>query len=115
MDKKILCATIVGVILYVLLFYVAYVQKDLSIHQLLLMLITPLIIGVISGKIKRAAILGFVISFVMLTLEPLVLQPAGAADPSRIFATILLIMPFILISVAMAAVGGLIGKRLIKK
>ncbi len=113
MDKRIIYATVLGVILYALLIYLAYLQQSLTGEQLLIMLITPLLIGVVSGKIKTAVILGFIISFVMLSIESILLNSAG--DINIALAGMLLSLPFVGISIALAAVGGLIGKKVIKK
>ncbi len=115
LDKRVIYAIVVGVVLYALLILVAYLQQDLSIHQLLLIVITPLVMGAVSGKIKKAAILGFVVSFIMLTLELAIIQPVIFTDASMILVGVLMVLPYVVISIALAAVGGLIGKKVIKK
>jgi hypothetical protein len=116
MNKRIIYAVVLGVILYSLIAYLNVIQGDLTIHQLILIIVTPLLIGITVGTVKKSALFGFVISFVMLTLEVFIVQ-AGASANINVLAAVLLasVLPLALISTGLAALGGLVGKKVIKK
>lgn len=116
MDKRIVYAAVIGVALYLVIFYLNMLQGDLTFHQLLLIIVTPLIVGIVSGKIKNAAAMGFIISFVMLAVEVFVIQNTPSNDANIVFTVLIaMVLPLALISTALAAAGGLIGKKVIKK
>ena len=109
-------ALVVGVVLYVLLVYLAYVERDLTGSQLVLMLATPLVMGVLSGGVRKGAFVGFVVSFVMLLVEVIVLQSGAVTDVNVVAAVIIMmVLPWALISAGLGAVGGLVGRRIFKK
>jgi len=109
-------ALVVGVVLYVLLVYLAYVERDLTGSQLVLMLATPLVMGVLSGGVRKGAFVGFVVSFVMLLVEVIVLQSGAFSDVNVVAAVIIMmVLPWALISAGLGAVGGLVGRRIFKK
>jgi hypothetical protein len=51
----------------------------------------------------------------MLMVEEIVLQSGAFTNPNIVMAIIMLSLPFALISAGLGALGGLIGKRLLKK
>ncbi|NWG10333.1 hypothetical protein HXY33_01065 [Candidatus Bathyarchaeota archaeon] len=100
--------------MYVLLIVLASVQGDLTIHQLIIVLAAPIIMGVISARVKMGLILGFVVSLIMLIVEAFVIQPEVFANPNIIAAVVLMSLPFVLLSATLGAIGGFAGKRLFK-
>jgi len=74
-------ALIVGIVMYVLVIYLAYIQRDLTGSQLILMLAAPFVMGVLSGGIEKGLINGFLLSFVMLMLEAIIIQSGGICCP----------------------------------
>ena len=116
MDKKIVRALIGGIAVYVLVIILAYIQRDLSGPQLLLMLVAPFVTGFLATGVKKGLILGFLISFVMLIVEALILMPGAFSDPNVVMAILLMsALPFALISIPLGATGGLLGRRVFKK
>ena len=116
MDKKIIYALIVGIVMYLLLIYLAYVQRDLTGSQLVLMLATPFVVGFLSGGVKKGLVIGFGVSFVMLLLEVMVIQWGAFTDPNVVMAIIvMMVLPFALISAGLGTAGGLLGRRIFKK
>jgi hypothetical protein len=115
-DKKIIYALVVGTVLYALLIYLAYVQRDLTGSQLVLMLAAPVVMGALSGGVKKGVIVGFVVSFIMLLVEVIVLQSGAFTDVNVVAAVIIMMaLPWALISAGLGAVGGLVGRRIFKK
>jgi hypothetical protein len=107
---------VVGIVMYILLIYLASVEGDLTGTQLILMLAAPLVMGVLSRGTKIGLLLGFVISFVMLIVEAIIIQPEAFADPNRVMAVIIMmVLPFAGISAGLGAVGGLVGSRVLEK
>jgi uncharacterized membrane protein len=116
MKLKTLSAIVIGIVMYALVIVLASVQKDLTLPQLILMLATPFVIGLLAGGVKNGLIFGFVISFVMLIVEAVALQPSAFGDPNRAMATILMMaLPFGLISAGLGAVGGFAGSKVFGK
>lgn len=116
MDKTIVYPVVVGIAMYTLVIYLAFIQRDLTVSQLILMLAAPFTIGVLSGGIKRGLILGFLIAFIMVVLEAAIIQTGAFVNPNVIMAIVLMMaLPLAAISAGLGAVGGLIGKRLFKK
>ena len=116
MDKKIIYALIVGIVMYLLLIYLAYVQRDLTGSQLVLMLATPFVVGFLSGGVKKGLVIGFGVSFVMLLLEVMVIQWGAFTDPNVVMAIIvMMVLPFALISAGGGAAGGCLCRRIFKK
>ncbi len=116
MDKKIGYALVVGIVMYALLIYLAYIQRDLTGPQLVLMLATPFVMGVLSGGVKKGLIIGFIVSFVVVLFEVIMLQWNALADYNVVMAIVLMmVLPFALISAGLGAVGGLLGRRIFKK
>jgi len=116
MDKKIIYALAVGIVMYALLVYLAYLQRDLTGVQLILMLATPFVMGVLSGGVKRGLMMGFAVSFVVLLLEVMMLQWGAFSDPNVVMAVvIMMVLPFALISAVLGMAGGLLGRRIFKK
>jgi hypothetical protein len=102
--------------MYALVIVLAYIQRDLAGAQLILMLATPFVVGFLSEGAKRGLLLGFLISFVMLIVEEVVLQPAAFADPNVVMAIILMMaLPFALISAGLGVAGGFVGGKVFKK
>ncbi len=116
MKLRTLSAIVVGIVMYALVIVLASIQKDLTLPQLILMLATPFVIGFLAGGVKNGLIFGFIVSFVMLIVEAVVLQPSAFADPNRAMATILMMaLPFGLISAGLGAAGGFAGSKVFKK
>jgi len=116
MNKMVIYALVVGIVMYVLVIYLAFIQKDLTIHQLILMLAAPFVSGFLSGGIKKGLILGFIIPLVMLMVEAIVIQPGAFTDANVVMAIILMmVLPFAGISAALGVAGGFLGKRIFKK
>jgi len=114
MDKQVVYALAAGIVMYFIIIYLAYVQKDLTIHQLILIFVTPFVIGVLSGGIKKGLILSVVVSFVMLMIELIVIIPSAFTDINVVLALMAMILPYVGISAGMGAVGGLLGRRVFK-
>ena len=116
MNRRTIFAVVVGVIMYSLLIVLASIQKDLTGAQLILMLATPFVIGFVAVGVKKGLMLGFLVSFVMLIVEIVVIQPGAFANPNVAAAIILMMaMPWALISTGLGALGGFLGKRVFKK
>lgn len=116
MDRMVVLGAAVGIVMYILLIYLASIEGDLTGTQLILMLATPLVMGVISSGTKIGLLLGFLISLVMLIVETFIIQPEAFADPNRAMAVIIMmVLPFALISAGLGALGGFIGSRVLKK
>lgn len=116
MNMRTVSAIVVGIIMYALVIVLASVQRDLTGAQLILMLAAPFVIGFLSGGVKKGLMLGFLVSFVMLIVEGLVLQSGAFADPNVAMAIIIMMaLPFALISAGLGAAGGFIGKKVHKK
>ncbi len=116
MNIRTISAVVAGIIMYVLIIALASVQRDLTGPQLVLMLATPFVIGFLSGGVKRGLMFGFLIPFIMLIAEGVILQPGAFADPNVAMAVILMMaLPFALISAGLGAAGGFLGRRLFKK
>lgn len=115
MNKRTISAVAVGIIMYALLIALAYAQRDLTLAQLVLMLATPFVIGFLSGGIKKGLMLGFLISLVMFTIEVMVIQQGILADVNvALTVIIMMVLPLVLISAGLGAVGGFAGKKLLK-
>ncbi|MBS7633535.1 hypothetical protein KEJ15_07985 [Candidatus Bathyarchaeota archaeon] len=116
MDKRIIYAIVAGIVMYSLLVYLAYVQRELTGPQLLLMLVAPCVVGVLSGGIKRGAAFGFVFSFAAVLIEVAILQSGALGDVNLVMAVIIMIaLPWALISAGLGALGGLLGRHIFKK
>jgi hypothetical protein len=116
MDKNVIYAVVVGVVLYIMLVYLAYVQGELTGPQLLLMLITPIVMGVLSGGVKKGTITSFVVSFLALLVEVVIMQSGTFSDINVVMAVIIMmLLPWALISAGLGALGGLVGRRIFKK
>ena len=105
-----------GIMMYLLIIALVYVQRDLMGSQLVFMLTTPFVIGFLSGGVKRGLLLRFLIPFIMLIVKEVALQSGAFADPN-VAMTVILIMalPFALISTGLGAAGGFLDRRLFKK
>jgi uncharacterized membrane protein len=109
-------AIVVGLVMYALVIVLASVQRDLTFPQFILMLVTPFVIGFLVGGVKKGLIFGFIIPFVMLIVEAVILQSGAFADPNTALATVLMLaLPFGLISAVLGAAGGFAGRRVFKK
>jgi hypothetical protein len=116
MNKHTVFSIVVGIVMYALVIYLAFLQRDLTGQQLILMLVAPLVIGFFSGGIKRGIILGFLISFVMLLLEAAIIQTGAFSNPNAVMAVIIaMVLPFAAISAGLGALGGLVGRRMFRK
>ena len=116
MDKNVIYAVVVGVVLYIMLVYLAYVQGELTGPQLLLMLIAPIVMGVLSGGVKKGTITSFVVSFLALLVEVVIMQSGTFSDINVVMAVIIMmLLPWALISAGLGALGGLVGRRIFKK
>jgi mannose/fructose/N-acetylgalactosamine-specific phosphotransferase system component IIC len=116
MKMRIVSAILVGIVLYAIVIVLASIQRDLTLPQLILMLITPFVIGFLAGGVKNGLILGFTVPFVMLIVEVAVLQPGVFSDPNVALAAVLMTaLPFGLISAGLGAAGGFAGRRAFKK
>lgn len=116
MVSRTITALFAGAIIYILVIALRSAQGDLTGPQLLLMLVAPLAIGLLAGGAKKGLVLGFVVSLVMLVLEAVIIfSPGVFADPNVVAALIFMLLPFALISAALGAVGGLLGRRIFKK
>ncbi len=115
MDNRTSTAIFAGAILYVIVIALRYVQNDLTGPQLLLMLAAPAATGLLARGVKKGLTPSFAISLVMLTLEAVITLPGAFANPNVAVAIILMLLPFALISAALGAVGGLLGRRIFKK
>ena len=111
MNMKTIQAIILGIVLYSLLLFVAYVEQTLRIEQLLLIIITPILVGILSGSIKAGAILTFVLSLGAFTVEAAIF---AGGDLNVMIAIVVSSLLFVAISVGLGALGGLIGKRVRK-
>jgi hypothetical protein len=115
LQRNLIYSLIVGIALYIVLIYLASVQRDLTLPQLILMLATPLAIGMFSGGIKKGAILAAVISFAMISIEAIVLSSGAASNPNVLLTIVIMMaLPWTAISAGLGALGGLIGKRFFK-
>jgi hypothetical protein len=116
MDKNVIYSLVAGLIIYFVVIYLAYIQRDLTGQQLVLMIVAPIVIGILSGGIKKGIIIAAVVSLVMMTLEVVVLM-SGAISDLNVLLTIMIMMalPWVAISAGLGAVGGLISRRLFKK
>jgi len=115
-NKNIIYSVVIGVAIYAVVIYLAFIQRDLTGQQLILMLAAPLAIGVVSGGVKKGLSFGFLIPFIMLILESAVLQPGAFANPNVVLAVVvMMVLPLAAISAGLGAAGGLIGKRVFKK
>jgi hypothetical protein len=114
MDKKIVYALVAGIVVYLLIICLAYVQRDLTIHQLILLLAAPFVMGLLCGGIKNGVILSVVVSFVMLMVELIVISPGAFTNINVVLAFIVMTLPFVGISAGLGAVGGLVGRRIFK-
>ena len=108
---KTIYAVILGIALYSLYLYIDYMEQTLRIEQLLLIIITPLLVGILSGSSKAGAVLGFVLPLGAFTVEAAILV---AQHPNIMIADIVSSLLFVAISVGLGALGGLIGKRVRK-
>jgi len=115
LDKKIIVAIAVGIAAYIPVIYLASVQRDLTGQQLILMLAAPFVVGIISGGVKNGLILGFLVSFIMLILESLVIMPGAFSNPNVAMTVVVMTLPIAGISLALGAAGGFLGKRVFKK
>jgi len=115
LDKKIIVAIAVGIAVYIPVIYLASVQRDLTGQQLILMLAAPFVVGIISGGVKNGLILGFLVSFIMLILESLVIMPGAFSNPNVAMTVVVMTLPIAGISLALGAAGGFLGKRVFKK
>ena len=115
MDKTTIRALSVGIVIYAVVIVLAYVQRDLSGPQLILMLVAPFLTGILSKGVKKGLILGFSVAFVMMIIELIVLQPGDFADLNVMMAMILMMaLPVAVISALLGAIGGFLGKRIFK-
>lgn len=116
MDRKIVYAIVVGIVMYMLLLYLAYLQRDLTGSQLVLILATPLVMGILSAGVKKGLMVGFAVSFVMVLIEVMILQWGAFADVNVVMAVvIMMVVPLALLSAGLGALGGLLGRRIFKK
>ena len=116
MNTRTVSAIVVGIVMYALVIVLASIQRDLTITQLALMLATPIVIGLLSGAVKKGLMLGFLISFVMLIVEGVVLQPGAFSNPNVAMTIIVMMaLPLALISAGLGAAGGFLGKKVFKK
>jgi len=112
----VILALVAGIAIYVLVIILAYIQRDLTGSQLILMLVAPFVTGFLSGGIKKGLTLGFLVSFVMLVVEAIIIMPGAFTDPNVVMAVLLMMaLPWAGISVALGAAGGFLGKRIFKK
>ena len=111
MNMKTIYAVILGIVLYSLYLYIAYIEQTLRIEQLLLIIITPLLVGILSGSSKAGAVLGFVLSLGAFTVEAAIF---AGRHPNVMIANVVSSILFVAISVGLGALGGLIGKRVRK-
>ena len=112
MNMKTIYSVILGIVLYALLLYIAYVEQTLRIEQLLLIIITPLLVGILSGSIKAGVVLGFFLSLGAFTVEAAIF---AGGNPSVMMGIVVSSLLFVAISAGLGALGGLVGKRMQKK
>ena len=116
MKMRNISAIIVGIVMYALVIVLAYIQKDLTFPQLILMLATPFVIGFLSGGAKDGLILGFIVPFVTIIVEVFILQPGVFANPNVALATVIMMaLPWGLISAGLGAAGGFAGRKAFRK
>jgi uncharacterized membrane protein len=102
--------------MYALVIVLASGQRDLTLPQLILMLATPFVIGFLAGGVKKGLVFGFIVPFVMLVVEAVVLQPGTFTDPNvAMAAVIMMALPFGLLSTGLDAAGGYAGGKAFKK
>jgi len=79
-------------------------------------LATPVVIGVISGGVKKGLILGFLIPLAMMIIEAIVLQPGAFSDINVVLAIfVMMALPIAGLSLGLGALGGFIGRRVFKE
>lgn len=114
-DKKTIYSVLAGIVLYAVVIALANVQRDLTGSQLILMLAAPLVVGILSGGIKKGLMLGFLVPFAMLIVEFIIIYPGAFTNPNVAAAVAIMnVLPFAALSMGLGAAGGLIGRRIFK-
>ena len=111
MNIRTIYAVILGIVLYSLYLYITYIEQTLRVEQLLLIIITPLLVGILSGSSKAGTVLGFVLPLGAFTVEAAIF---AWRHPNVMIANVVSSLFFVAISVGLGALGGLIGKRIRK-
>jgi len=115
MDKTTTYPIAAGIMIYALIIILAYIQRDITVQQLILIFATPILIGVLSKGVKKGLMHGFLVPFVMVTVEIIVLYPGIFAELNIAIAAVLMMaLPIALMSAALGAIGGLLGKHILK-
>jgi len=116
MDNKIVYAIIIGVVLFVAGTSLGIFTNQEGL-QLLLFFLTSFVIGFVATGVKRGFLLAFAISFLYLIIS-IAIRSQGTLDAMSntnvLFAVILLTLINSAISGVLGALGGFLGKRILK-
>lgn len=113
MDRKIIYAVIVGIVLFVLA-TALMVYANQEGFQIILFFLTFFAVGFIATGVKRGFMLSFVLAFIFSVLRSAILFPQNFSDINVVAAIIILSLITSAICGVLGAVGGLIGKRILK-
>ena len=116
MDSKIVYAITIGVVLFVAGTSLGIFTNQEGL-QLLLFFPTSFVIGFVATDVKRGFLLAFAISFLYLIISIAILSQGTLDTMSNtnvLFAVILLTLINSAISGALGALGGFLGKRILK-
>jgi len=112
-DKKIIYAIIVGVVLFALATSLMLYANQEGL-QIILFFLTFFIVGFIATGIKRGFILSFVLALVLSIVREAILFPQNFNDVNVVAAILILSVIASAVCGVLGAVGGFIGKRILK-
>lgn len=116
MDKKIIYAVVVGIILFALGIALR-IFANAEGPSLILFYATFFIVGFVATGVKRGFILSFALAIIFASVTIAVFMPetfTSAQDINVMFAVIVFILIAAVIGGILGAVGGFLGKRIFK-
>ncbi len=116
MDKKIINAIIISVILFTLGIALRMFAKQEGL-QIILYSIMVFIIGFVGTTVKRGFLLSFVLGFIFTFVNTMIFSPdflKALGNSSVAMAFVLLTLINSAIGGVLGAIGGLFGKRILK-
>jgi len=113
MDKKIIYAVIVGIVLFVVAIALMIYANQEGL-QIILFFMTFFVVGFIATGVKRGFLLSFILALIFSIAREATLSPQNFNDINVVAAILILSVIASAICGVLGAVGGFIGKKIFK-